>query len=345
MPYKITSQDIGRQLKADLIGKDSYRGVTLTYAWMANQFGHFGLGFIPTILLYRFLANGLNNIDAFRCALYVSLFWLLFEMYNFLGPLLKRKHSRSKLVYVPGKAYTFEPAWKNIAFDTSTDLLFFWTGAFTASLVCDYKFATLLIVLALVLLLVYPVHYWFRVKIYLQTAQYPLQFRLSQWEYPIDEVEKNTVLDFLQMKDSGKHLLIFGAKGNGKTSLAVAIATELSIRYHACTYTSGIKLCSMFFEPINTKKVFWDWRSADVLVIDDINPGDPIKEDLVKPEAFLNYLDQLSNNTSNREVFRKTSVVWVLGNDRFKEQTAERWHAMIEQIGVKKENIFSINLF
>ena len=39
------------QLKLDLIGKDSHRGVTLTYSWLANQFGHFSLGFIPTYLL------------------------------------------------------------------------------------------------------------------------------------------------------------------------------------------------------------------------------------------------------------------------------------------------------
>ena len=51
---KISAKNILLQLKADLIGKDSYRGVTLTYSWLANQFGHFSLGFIPaTILFFR----------------------------------------------------------------------------------------------------------------------------------------------------------------------------------------------------------------------------------------------------------------------------------------------------
>ncbi len=51
----ISFKRILKQLKADLIGKDSYRGVTLTYAWLANQFGHISLGFIPTFLVYYFI--------------------------------------------------------------------------------------------------------------------------------------------------------------------------------------------------------------------------------------------------------------------------------------------------
>jgi len=51
----ITSQDILRKLKADLIGKDSYRGIMFTYALLANQLGHFALGFIPTLLAFSVL--------------------------------------------------------------------------------------------------------------------------------------------------------------------------------------------------------------------------------------------------------------------------------------------------
>jgi hypothetical protein len=40
----IQAKYILQQLNFDLIGKDSYRGITLTYAWMANQFGHIALG-------------------------------------------------------------------------------------------------------------------------------------------------------------------------------------------------------------------------------------------------------------------------------------------------------------
>lgn len=49
----ISIKDIRNQLKADLIGKDSYRGVTLTYSWLANQFGHFSLGYAYTDSLFN----------------------------------------------------------------------------------------------------------------------------------------------------------------------------------------------------------------------------------------------------------------------------------------------------
>lgn len=83
MKNTITLKKILQQLKADLIGKDSYRGITLTYAWLANQFSHIALGFIPSFLLFFFF-----NFDAILASIYVSLFWLGFEILNFLVPLL-----------------------------------------------------------------------------------------------------------------------------------------------------------------------------------------------------------------------------------------------------------------
>jgi hypothetical protein len=77
------------QLIKDLIGKDSYRGVTLTYAWLANQIGHFALGFIPTVTLFILMNKANYSITAIQSALGVTLFWFLFECYNFLVPLLK----------------------------------------------------------------------------------------------------------------------------------------------------------------------------------------------------------------------------------------------------------------
>jgi len=85
----ITGKDIRNQLKADLIGKDSYRGVTLTYTWLANQFGHISLGFIPTFMLYLFLGRYYDNDTAsLRAAVFISAVWFIFESFNFLGPLL-----------------------------------------------------------------------------------------------------------------------------------------------------------------------------------------------------------------------------------------------------------------
>ncbi len=100
MNKTITGRDIRNQLKADLIGKDSYRGVTLTYTWLANQFGHISLGFIPTFMLFLFLSRYYNDQTAsFWAAVFISIAWFIFETFNFLGPLLLSKPLKKKLFF------------------------------------------------------------------------------------------------------------------------------------------------------------------------------------------------------------------------------------------------------
>jgi hypothetical protein len=349
MNNTISGKEVLKQLKADLIGKDSYRGVTLTYSWLANQFGHIALGFIPTFILYIiFSKHSTNHSPAIRSAIIISICWLSFETYNFLGPLLSKKHSLSKLLFVPGKKYTFQPAWGNIAFDTLTDLCFFWFGAFAASILCVYSNTALIVLIVLLVLLMYPCYYWYLTKMYLQIPQYPYQFRLSQWDVvkiKKDDVER--ISTFLNNKQKGMHLFVFGSKRSGKTSISVGIATELSIKHNACVYTTAMKLYSMFFEPdeklLTIKGNLWTWRRSSVLVIDDINPGDPIK-DIVSPECFLHFLDTLSRNDVNREVIKSTNIIWVLGNEDPKKELLQKWQHMLEEIGVDKAHILSINL-
>jgi hypothetical protein len=350
MAITISGRDMFRQLKADLIGKDSHRGVTFSYAWLANQFGHISLGFIPTFILYILLPSRLSKHDAaIWSATIVSVFWLLFETYNFLGPLLSKRKSQSKVLFIPKNKYTFEPAWKNIAFDTFTDLLFFWFGAFLCSIICFYSVEALIVLLILLAFLIYPPYYWYLTKMYLQVPQYPYQFRLSQWDYALNEDDKKKVYYFLSNQKNGLHLFLFGSKGSGKTSLSIGIATELSIRHQACVYTTAMKLYSMFFEPdilsTDTKTPLWSWRSSSVLVIDDINPGDPIKEELVSPLLFLSFLDTFSTNEINRAVMERSNVIWVLGDKKnsSKELFGE-WQAMLNKIGVPNDKILAINL-
>lgn len=176
MKKPITGKNIYRQLIADLIGKDSYRGVTLTYSWLANQFGHFSLGFIPTFIGFLILKKYYpEDRAALKAAWIISAIWLTFEIFNFLGPLLFTKLGNMK------KTYVFQPAWGNIAFDTITDLSFFWVGAFISSMLCGFTPTALMVVVVLTVLMIYPAYYWYLTKMYLQAPSYPFQFRLSQW--------------------------------------------------------------------------------------------------------------------------------------------------------------------
>jgi hypothetical protein len=347
MPASITGKDIRKQLKADLIGKDSYRGVTLTYSWLANQFGHIALGFIPTFILYLILAKDHGSRwAAFWSAVFIAGTWLLFEIYNFLGPLLSKNRSRSKVFFLPGREYIFEPAWANIAFDTATDVLFFSFGAFLASILCYFSLPVLVLLLVIAGLLIYPCYYWYLTKMYLQIPQYPFQFRLSQWDVEkIDDDDIATVNRFLNNRDGGMHLLIFGSKNSGKSSMGVGIATELSIKHIPCVYTTAMKLYCMFCDPDKKPENLWNWRTSSVLVIDDINPGYPIKEDITPPESFLKYIDtSLAENTANRKVMKDMNVIWVLGNEDPEKILLGKWMAMLEKIGVDEKNILSIDL-
>lgn len=334
----ITTADLFRQLKNDLTGKDSYRGVTLSYAWLANQFGHFSLGFIPTILGYRiipWLFPGTIN-PAFVAALVVSLGWLLFEMINLLWPLLGNKPE-----------YRFKPDWKNLVFDTSTDVLFFALGAFAAAALLDFRLYYIWILAGLGATLAYCSYYWYLTKLYQQAAGYPFQFRLSQWKFPIQPLSVRKVYEFLE---GGRydHLLLFGGRGTGKTSLAVGLANEYSIRKKCCEYTTAMKLFTRFFEPEvaadSSENQYWTWRSCEVLVIDDINPGDPIPGEVVSAEQFSNLLLNDEQGAENLAALRKTKVVWVLGDGHQQRLLEEPWRALLQKLGIPAERICSINL-
>jgi len=347
MPGHIRGVDMRRQLKADLIGKDSYRGVTLSYSWLANQFGHISLGFIPTCILYLVVSPHTEPVHAaLESALIISAAWLLFETYNFLGPLLLNRHSSSKLVYVPHDQYTFQPAWGNIAFDTITDLSFFWFGAFGASLLAAFSITAMTVLIILVLFLVYPARYWYMTKMYLQVPQYPYQLRLSQWAMPISEENRKKINTFLDPDHKKTHLLLFGSEGSGKTSLSVALATELSIKHYASIYTTGMKLYCMFYNNQQpSADVLWTWRNASVLVIDDINPGNPIKKEIITPRDFQEFLDTDERvNPENRKDIRNMKVIWVLGNPGEKVQLTSTWTGLLEEIGVHPSKILSVNL-
>ena len=294
---KIKAKDIFKQLGADLIGKDSYRGVTLTYSWLANQFGHFSLGFIPTVILHN-----LTHFKNQNCsAIIVSLFWLFFESLNFSLPLLFNTPSRSKVLpFLSKQKYIFKPDYCNVGFDTLTDVVFFGLGAFVANIVFNYTKTNLLIFLGLFAILIYPSHYWYITKMYIQNAVYPYQLRLSQIDNDkittlgvknVEKYKKNC------LESTGNNFLIYGPDYSGKSSLAVAIATELSIKHKVCWFTTGMKILGKFSEELDATQGtenLWNWKVADVLIIDDINPGGLINE-LITTEIFKKSVDSGKN--------------------------------------------------
>ena len=343
----ISAKRILQQLKADLIGKDSHRGITLTYAWLANQFGHISLGFIPTFLVYYLL-----NLEALKAALYVSIFWFLFELYNFLGPLLSKRGSNSDILFIPKKSkYIFNPKWLNVAFDTFTDVCFFLLGCFLfAFCIHKFNFKILIIVIAgLVIYLAFATKYWYRTKMYQFYARFPFQFRLSQWFFSINSADKLKVENFLELKNRGNHLLIFGSLGAGKTSLGVGILNELSIKNNTCLYVNAIKMFNYFFkdeDDVLESHEIWNWETADFLMIDDINPSEPIQDELISPTKLLSFIDTLKlENKKNRKILKDKNIIWILGSNQALDGTnTNKWEEMLLHIGVEEHKISTIKL-
>lgn len=340
MENHINIKIILRQLKLDLIGKDAHRGVTLTYAWLANQFGHISLGFIPSFLLFRF-----SRVDVIEAVTTVSVFWFVFELFNFLLPLLFNGNKK--------KPNVFKPKWKNLAFDTFTDICFFCFGAFLFALTSEEEKnnVVILILLGLSVYLLIATFYWYKTKMYQFYARYPFQFRLSQWSFSLNEKDVDTISKYLgfSREERGNHLLILGSQNTGKTSLGVGIMNELSINNNSCLYVNSMKLFNYFFEDdleiIDVHKV-WDWKTVDFLMVDDVNPSLPIKEELVSPKEVLSFIDTYKEaNMENREILSNKNVLWVLGNDDYGEENMlNRWEDMLKDIGVLENQIFSVNL-
>jgi len=342
----ITRKDVLLQMKRDLIGKDAYRGVTLTYSWMANQFGHFSLGFIPTFILYKILTSKteMTQVEVWS-PLIIWGCWILFELYNFLGPLLLnvpiKKTTSGK------KTYIFNPEWANVTFDTLTDLCFFGIGALACSLICLYSLPIMIGFVILCLLSLYPSYYWYSTKMHLQNAGYPFQLRLSQWNFNMQDQHKKMISDFLNCEEKGKHLLLFGSKGSGKTSLSVGIATEMSIRNNRCSYVTATKLLSMFFEQSDHTSLSpgsWTWHDSSLLVIDDINPGGLIKKDILRATLFYELLNNPHYGPFNIQHIKAMNIIWVMGNEEPSEKVEDTWEHLLGLIGVPESDIITVNL-
>ncbi len=249
-----------KQLKNDLIGKDSHRGVTLTYAWLANQTGHITLGFIPTLFLSK-CPSVLNFVSPaysitfpyVLSACLVCIFWVCFETLNFLIPiLLDSSIFPSVRDIFQNKKGHFNPAWKHISFDTYTDILFFSFGAFFAAYVIDESATqkiTAYITIGILLLLIYPIVYWYQIKMYQQGPKFPFQFRLGQWNKPIDDLLLQTVNNYLKTitTSTGNHLIISGKPNAGKSSLGVGIGTEYSIKMNKVIYLKSYDFFDFVF--------------------------------------------------------------------------------------------------
>ncbi|TAE15924.1 MAG: ATP-binding protein [Bacteroidetes bacterium] len=325
------------QLRYDLIGKDSYRGVTLTYSWLANQFGHFSLGYLPTLAVFSAwdgnAPSWLPLPPHEAAAVVVAGAWTSFEIVNFVLPILFSK-----------KKSVFTPKWLNVGFDTFTDIMFFSVGAFTAGNYLGDSTWLPIITTILCIAVAAASIYWYITKMYQQGARFPLQVRLSQWQNTISASHKKTVETFtLLAKKQPIHLLITGNNGSGKTTLAIAIANEIAIQHKATYYTTAQKLISWLYEAPAGKLdpvQYWQWRNARVIIVDDVNPGTPANEEIIQPARLQNHILNTQQAAINLPALQQNSVIWVIGNVAVLPQ----WQQCLQQLGIATQNQYVVSL-
>lgn len=321
------------QIYKDIIGKDSHRGITLTYSWLANQFGHFSLGFIPaSLLIYH-----KEDITWCNIALIVSLGWLLYEVIIVVISLRK---------YIFTNHSTFNPKWNNILFDTATDIGYFTLGAFTGTLLFSYTFNNLVVVFIILLLLIYPFYYWYLTKIFQQYAFYPYQLRLCQWDSRLDDNYKSIIFNFMALNDKGLHLLIIGEKDVSNSKLGIGIANELSIQHNTCLYTSAVKLVNIMIsrhQIQNKLNKLWSWKSSKFLVIDDVDSDKILQNPSSDSKNSIKFTDEHNKIILSKKDLISKNIIWILSSDDSNRiNTNHSWIKKLESAGANPEKIFSV---
>lgn len=322
MAIKISTKQLLAQVKDDLWGKDSQRGYSFTYSWMANQLGHIALGFIVSCALAWGAKAIWPSLPSYYPCLGVALFWTIFEFFNCLGSI--RKTSKNGAFPTPTAM---------VISDTATDVFFFYNGITWAILGftgCGWLAIVAAVFFVCMLLLG---GYWLRRKMFAWWAEFAVQFRLAQFVGKISESNIEIVNDFLK-NPIQKHLLITGNSGSGKTLLATGIGTELAYKKEAVSYRTLFKwLPELVSGTPNNSSDLWTWQQATAVVIDDIAPTIN-NSPLIDLSATLQLMETYFPSQAVANPLQ-AGFIWVIGD----AQVLAIWEKLLKDKAVCAENI------
>jgi hypothetical protein len=272
--------DVAKQAFHDVIGKDVQETPTVSYVWMADQLGHFGMGFMITYLLgwiATLLGHGAKETLA-GLAVFNFLIWVVKETFDYFLEAANAKKASNRFPFNR----------KEILFNIFTALFYIGIGTLVAfCAIFDPLWAVC--ALGIVLLPAQALAYWWlRRKITFQQADLPYLYRLAN--FPNDVGENKDYILGLAKPDNRicRHLIISGPLASGKSSLAVGIGTEFAFNMGIARYTSLVKLIQSIEKrrqrvqnvevdklsiqgEFQDGRILWPWESAELLIIDDVD--------------------------------------------------------------------------
>ena len=164
----INGSVIFRQVKHDLFGsKDAQDASTLTYTWLADQFGHITLGFILTLLLSVVLS-------VVWAAIVVAVLITVKEAYDYFSELDRRQ-----------AAFPFDST--DVLLNCATSCIYTWICAALAVIAVHFPLWSLLAAAVVLIVLSLPLaEYRLRRKIALQQSDVPFLYMLANFPQNFD---------------------------------------------------------------------------------------------------------------------------------------------------------------
>lgn len=321
--------DVYKQLRRDLFGKDVENAATYTYEWIADQLGHFALGFTGVFLLLWFnrgVFRILESDSGWIWALAIILIFVLVETNDFISQW--KAYQKSARVF---KFNALEILWNMF-----TAIYYIAIGAIVAAFGIDgpsqgfwSAFIGFILFNALAI-------WWLERKICFQQAGLPTYFRLPFFQNQLTIEQAQFIADLATPslpnaeKQTNRHLILAGPLSSGKSTLACAIGTEFAVRSRMGIgrYTTFSKLIETVMElalgddhVASDGRILWPWQTSELLLVDDVDvivenlPGAPqvphLGLEIAKKRAeWIN--SQVSPEIHANLKFRRT--VWVIGD-------------------------------
>jgi hypothetical protein len=322
-------------------------GYTLSYIWMANEMGHFSLGFIITffiVWIWKLISPSSSYTGIMLWIPFVHAgIWIVKEVIDFIMESIQAKKKKN-----------FPVDLGDIFWDMMTAILNFSLGIAVAY-VSLISFSWPLIIygcsIPVTLLVTW---YWLYRKICFQQAGLPFQFRLGDFSKRFSNDDSvnaaicKQILDVCTKNITGKHFLVFGKQGTQKTGLGVGMATEWTFNKGIARYTTYFKFLQLLPFPseptVQDGRKLWSWRYADMLVVDDVNPGidavSPASCANSRPDCFKNCLQNLGNSSENLKNLKDKTMVWIIGD----VTNQNEWSNAFVSLGFPAQDIIIINI-